>query len=56
VSATRATDAGATLAVGDNFAKTIATTVLGAACLGLATLLVTVPLAAITWRARSRTG
>jgi hypothetical protein len=55
VAATRATEAGATLAVGDNFAKTIATTVLGAASLGVATLLVAVLLAVITWRARSRT-
>ena len=42
VSAARATEPGATLAVGDNFARAIAVTVLGAASLGLATVLVAV--------------
>lgn len=55
VSAARATESGATLAVGDNFARAIAVTVLGAASLGLATVLVAVLLAVGTYRARSRT-
>jgi hypothetical protein len=55
VAATRATEAGATLAVGDNFARTIATTTLGAAILGLLALLAAVLVAVTTYRARSRT-
>lgn len=55
VSAGRATGAGATLAVGDNFARTIAVTALGAASLGLATVLAAVLIAVVTYRARSRT-
>jgi hypothetical protein len=55
VSAGRATETGATLAVGDNFARTIAMTTLGAASLGLATVLATVLIAVVTYRARSRT-
>jgi hypothetical protein len=55
VTATRATEADATLAVGDNFARTIATTTLGAAILGLVTLLAAVLLAVATYRAPSRT-
>ena len=55
VSAARATDTGAMLAVGDNFARTIAVTTLGAASVGLATVLATVLIAAVTYRARSRT-
>jgi len=53
VSAARATEAGATLAVGDNFAGTIAMTALGAASLGLVTVLAAVLVAVITYRARS---
>lgn len=55
VSATRATEAGATLAVGDNFARDIAMTTLGAAILGLVTVLAAVLLTVATYRARSRT-
>ena len=55
VSATRATEAGATLAVGDNFAHDIAITSLGASSLGVVTLLATLLLAAATYRARSQT-
>jgi hypothetical protein len=55
VSAGRATEADATLAVGDNLARTIVMTALGAASLGLATVLATVLTAVITYRARSRT-
>jgi hypothetical protein len=55
VSATRATEAGATLAVGDNFARAIATATLGAAVLGLVTVLAAALLAVVTYRARSRT-
>jgi hypothetical protein len=55
VSAARATEAGATLAVGDNFARTIVLTTLGAAVLGLLTVLAAVLLAVVTYRARSRT-
>lgn len=55
VSAGRATEAGATLAVGDNFARTIAMTALGAASLGLATVLAAALMAVFTYRARSRT-
>jgi hypothetical protein len=55
VSAARATEPGATLAVGDNFARAIAVTVLGAAILGLATVLAAVLVAVVTYRGRSRT-
>ena len=55
VSATRATEAGATLAVGGNFARDIAMTTLGAAILGVVTVLAAVALAVVTYRARSRT-
>jgi hypothetical protein len=55
VSAARAVEPGATLAVGDNFARNIATTTLGAATLGLATVLAAGLLAVVTYRARSRT-
>jgi len=55
VSATRATEAGATLAVGDNFARTIVMTTLGAAILGLVTVLAAALLAIAAYRARSRT-
>jgi hypothetical protein len=55
VSATRATEAGATLAVGDNFARDIAMTTLGAAILGLVTVLAAALLTVVTYRARSRT-
>jgi hypothetical protein len=52
---TRATEAGATLAVGDNFARAIAITTLGAGSLGVGTVLAALLLAAVTYRARSRT-
>ena len=55
VSATRATEVGATLAVGDNFARTIVMTTLGAAILGLVTVLAAALLAIAAYRARSRT-
>ena len=54
VSAARATEAGATLAVGDNFARSIAMTALGAGLLGLVTIAAAVLLAIVTYRARSR--
>jgi hypothetical protein len=52
VSAARATEAGGTLAVGDNFARDIAMTALGAAT--LATVVTTVLVTVFTNRARSR--
>jgi hypothetical protein len=55
VSAARAAEAGATLAVGDNFARTIAVTTLGAAFLGLVTVLAAVLVAVVTYRTQSRT-
>jgi hypothetical protein len=55
VAATRATEADATLAVGDEFARAIATATVGAAILGLVTLLAAVLLAVLTHRARART-
>ena len=55
VSATRATEAGATLAVGDNVAGAIARSTLGTAILGLVTVLAAALLAAATYRARSGT-
>jgi hypothetical protein len=55
VSAARATGTGETLAVGDNFARTIAMTALGAASLGLVTVLAAGLVAVVTYRTRSRT-
>jgi hypothetical protein len=55
VSAARATGTGAALAVGDNFARTIAMTALGAVSLGMATVLAAVLVAVVTYRTRSRT-
>jgi hypothetical protein len=55
VSAASAIEAGATLAVGANFARDIATTTLGAVVLGLGTVLAAVLLAVVTYRAQSRT-
>jgi hypothetical protein len=55
VSATRVTEQGATLAVGDNFARDIAMTTLRAATLGLVTVLAAVLLSVVNHRARSRT-
>jgi len=55
VSAARATEAGATLAVGDDIARSLVLTTLGAAILGLATVLAAVQLAVATYQARSRT-
>jgi hypothetical protein len=55
VSAARAGEAGATLAVGDDVARSLVLTRLGATILGLVTVLVAVPLAVATYQARSRT-
>ena len=55
VSAARATQAGVTLAVGDDIARSVVLTRLGAVILGLVTVLVAVPLAVVTYQARSRT-
>jgi hypothetical protein len=55
VSAARATEAGATLAVGDDIARSLVLTRLGATILGLVTVLTAVPLAVATYRARSQT-
>jgi hypothetical protein len=55
VSATRATEAGATLAVGADIARGVVLTRLGAVILGLVTVLTAVPLAVVTYQARSRT-
>jgi hypothetical protein len=55
VSAASAVEPGATLAVGDNFARSIAMTALGAATLALVTVAAAVLLAVVTSRARSRT-
>jgi hypothetical protein len=54
VSTTRATEADAMLAVGNDFARDIATAILGAATLGLAALLAAVLAAVVIHRARSR--
>ena len=54
VSAARASEAGATLAVGDDIARSLMLTRLGATILGLVTVLAAVPLAVATYRARSR--
>jgi hypothetical protein len=55
VSAARATEAGATLAVGQDIARSLVLTRLGAVILGLVTVLTAVPLAVATYRARSQT-
>jgi hypothetical protein len=55
VAAARATEAGATLAVGDDIARSLVLTTLGAVILGLVTVLTAVPLVVATYRARSRT-
>jgi hypothetical protein len=55
VAAARATEGGATLAVGQDIGRSLVLTRLGAAVLGLVTVLVAVPLAVVTYRARSRT-
>ena len=55
VSAARATETGATLAVGDDIARGLVLTRLGAVILGLVTVLTVVPLALATHQARSRT-
>jgi cytoskeletal protein RodZ len=55
VSAATATEAGATLAVGKDITRTLVLTRLGAVILGLVTVLVAVPLAVVTYQARSRT-
>jgi hypothetical protein len=55
VSAARATEAGATLAVGQDIARSLVLTRLGAVILGLVTVLTAVPLAVVTYQARSRT-
>jgi len=55
VSAARATEAGATLAVGDDITRSVVLTRLGTTILALGTVLVAVPLAIITYQARSRT-
>jgi hypothetical protein len=55
VSAVRASEAGATLAVGQDIARSLVLTRLGAVILGLVTVLVAAPLAVVTYQARSRT-
>jgi hypothetical protein len=55
VSAARATEAEATLAVGEDIARGMVLTTLGAVVLGLVTVMVAVPLAVVTYQARSRT-
>jgi hypothetical protein len=55
VSAARAAEAGATLAVGDNLPRAITTATVGAAILGLVTVLAAVLLAVVPYRTRSRT-
>jgi hypothetical protein len=55
VSAARATEAGATLAVGDDIARSVVLTRLGAVIVGLVTVLTAVPLAVATYQARSQT-
>ena len=54
VSAARATEGGATLAVGENIARGMVVTTLGATILTLMTVLTAVPLAVATYQARSR--
>ena len=55
VSAARATEAGATLAVGPDIARSMVLSRLGTVILGLVTVLTAVPLAVATYQARSRT-
>jgi hypothetical protein len=55
VTAARASEAGATLAVGQDIARGMVLTRLGATVLGLVTVLTAVPLAMATYQARSRT-
>ena len=55
VAAARASEAGATLAVGQDIARSLVLTRLGAVILGLVTVLTAVPLAVATYQARSRT-
>jgi hypothetical protein len=55
VSAARATEAGATLAVGQDIARSLVLTRLGVVILGLVTVLTAVPLAIATYWARSQT-
>ena len=55
VSAAGATEAGATLAAGQDITRSLVLTRLGAVILGLVTVLTAVPLAVATYRARSRT-
>jgi hypothetical protein len=55
VSAAPATEAGATLAVGQDLARGMVLTGLGATFLALVTVLTAVPLAMATYQARSRT-
>jgi hypothetical protein len=55
VSAARAIEARATLAVGEDIARGMVVTRLGATILALVTVLVAVPLAVATYQARSRT-
>jgi hypothetical protein len=55
VSAARATEAGATLAVGEDIARSVVLTRLGAVILGLMTVCTAVPLAVATYQARSPT-
>ena len=55
VSAARTAEAGATLAVGDDLARSLVLTTLGVVILALVTVSVAVPLAVATYQARSRT-
>jgi hypothetical protein len=55
VSATGASEAGATLAVGDDIARSLVLPRLGAVILGLVTVLTALPLAVATYQARSPT-
>jgi hypothetical protein len=55
VSGARTTEAGATLAVGQDITPSVVLTRLGAVILGLVTVLTAVPLAVVTSQARSRT-
>jgi hypothetical protein len=52
VSAARATEAGSTLAVGQDITRSVVLTTLGAVILGLVTVLTAVPLAVVTYQAR----
>ena len=53
MSAATAVEPGATLAVGDNFARNLAMTALGAATPALVTVVAAVLLAVVTYRART---